>query len=179
MKKLFISKGVLLFLCLFFILSATFFAYANPPAKQAEKTLTIRELLEHPFYWDQRSINLTGEVIGQVLFSGDQACIHLLDHEGNLIGVWMDRKLQEKISCYGKHGIKGDTVKVEGIFHEICTQHSGDTDHHATKISIVEAGSILPPAKVVWTRLWVSLLILVILSFMYLRFKQRKSQFSE
>ncbi|MCE5224002.1 hypothetical protein LLG10_07470 [bacterium] len=147
-------KASILFFCLIFVFVLTLkpvFSTTESQINPNKKPLVISELLQNHSYWDQRVISLTGEVIGQPLFAQDLACIHLLDQEGNAIGVWMEKVYLSQISYYGRYRIKGDMVNVEGTFNLICSSHSGDTDIHASKITIIQQGKVVSSDKPVWS----------------------------
>ena len=175
-------KTLILFFCLFIVFVLTLkpvFSTTESQITPNKKPLSINELLENHAYWDQRVVSLTGEVIGQPLFAQDLVCIHLLDHEGNAIGVWMKKAFLSQISYYGRYRIKGDMVNIEGTFNQLCSSHSGDTDIHASKITIVQQGKVVSSDKPIWSLLilgWILLLYpgALVLSNQVKKYKLRK-----
>jgi len=154
----------LLILSVSLILRSAIVLAKDPEVKQ-ESVITVSELLNHYQYWNQRPIIFFGEVIGQPIFSQNQVCLHILDQQGNVIGVWLDKKYLALIKCYGKYRIKGDQVEVKGTFHSVCSSHPGDTDIHADGLSILHVGEIASQEKPNWMRLvlgifWLFLLLL-------------------
>lgn len=155
---------------LFMILSVFLFfqsgiVLAEDPEIKQESVITVNELLAHYQYWNQRTITFFGEVIGQPIFSQNQVCLHILDQQGNVIGVWLDKNYLDLIKYYGKYRVKGDQIEVKGTFHSVCSSHPGDTDIHADAFSILHVGEIGSPEKPNWIRLvlgifWLFLLLL-------------------
>ncbi|MDD4663814.1 MAG: hypothetical protein PHD83_04020 [Caldisericia bacterium] len=175
-------KVTILFFSIIFIFVLplrSVFSSTDSQVAASKKPLSISELLQNHSYWDQRVISLTGEVIGQPLLAQDLVCIHILDHEGNAIGVWMEKEFLTQINYFGRYCIKGDIVNITGIFNLLCSSHSGDTDVHASNISVSQQGVIVSPDKPIWSLFvlgWILLLYpgVLLLSNQVKKFKQHK-----
>lgn len=120
------------------------------------------DLVEDAQFYDGAKIEYEGEVIGDIMVRGDFVWINVND--GNrAIGVWAKQDLAKKIKIKGDYNYVGDKIKVKGTFNRACTQHGGDLDIHAEKISVIEKGHKiehpLDPKKVIVT---VVLLLIVI-----------------
>lgn len=150
------------------------FASAESLVNPRQNSLSINELLKNYHDWDQRQVNLTGEVIGQPLFTQNLVCIHILDHEGNAIGIWMEKIYLSEIKSFGRYRVKGDTIRLEGIFHLLCPLHSGDTDIHANKITLIKEGELISSEKPIWLLLILGWLLLLYPGFLMIYHQIKK-----
>ena len=146
----------------------------NASSLDEKPLLTVSELLNHHHYWDQRTITFSGEVIGQPIFSQNQVCIHLLDHQGNAIGVWINSDFLSQIKHFGKYRVKGDQIEVRGTFQVVCSNHPGDTDIHAEQFYILQEGFITPVEKPNMIRILFGIVFsLILLTVLLCRKKQQ------
>lgn len=120
------------FLILLLILPITVHAHA---AEQTE----INQLIEQATGLDGKGVTVQGEAIGEVLKRGDYSWVNINDGT-NAIGVWMITADAQKISSFGNYKNKGDTVRIDGIFHRACAEHGGEADIHSNTMTIVEKG---------------------------------------
>lgn len=171
MKHLIILSGLLLMIT---TTSHPVFADSEPSIQSTKKPLLISELLKNHHYWDQRFIQLTGEVIGQPIFADGRVCIHLLDQEGNAIGVWMDKIFLTEIHSFGKYRIRGDIVSVVGFFYEICSFHSGDTDLHIDQLTVIQPGKAIPADEPNWSLLLIGFLLMVYPALLFVQTQNEK-----
>jgi aspartyl/asparaginyl-tRNA synthetase len=98
-----------------------------------------RDLIDNAHFFDKRSVEIEGEVIGDIMVRGDYAWINVNDGS-RAIGVWSEKRMVKNIEFSGSYRNIGDTVKVIGIFNRSCPQHGGDLDIHASEISIIKKG---------------------------------------
>ncbi|OGB87051.1 hypothetical protein A3H38_02375 [candidate division WOR-1 bacterium RIFCSPLOWO2_02_FULL_46_20] len=105
----------------------------------AAAAVSSNDLIAKAHIYDGRTIEFTGEVVGDVMIRGDFAWLNINDG-AQAIGVWTNKQAAEKISYVGDYTHIGDTVKVAGQFHRACPQHGGDLDIHATEILISKQG---------------------------------------
>ncbi len=89
--------------------------------------VTVSKLLASPDKYNLSSIIISGEVIGQPLLRSNGAWFHLLDDERTAIGIWADKSTVESLKYFGRYGIKGDRVILQGIFYNAHPDHGGDT----------------------------------------------------
>lgn len=157
--------------CIFF-LAMSGKTLAKSASVLKEQVLTVSELLDHYHYWDQKTITMFGEVIGQPIFSQNQVCIHILDSQGNAIAVWINKQLLSQIKFYGKYRIQGDQINIKGIFQTICLQHPGDTDVHANQITVLKTGHTDPIEKPDWIRLYMGVCFMLVLLLIYFLLKK-------
>ncbi len=126
-------------------------------------------LVDAPKEWDGKSVDFTGEAIGEAMVRGDKAWVHLNDdayylknvEEGAPLGgynsgmaVWVDAALARQIRVFGDYKHEGDVAKVSGVFNAACAEHGGDMDIHAVSLEIITSGrdaqDPVEPGKVIW-----------------------------
>ncbi len=128
----------------FFLLSAFSFQLS---ADIEAPVVSAQELLENAEKYDGKTVIYKGEVIGDIMIRDEFAWINVRDETGAL-GVFCARGLVSAISHRGSYKFKGDMISVWGIFNRSCSQHGGDTDIHAEKITIIQKGEeILHPLE--------------------------------
>ncbi|MCM8830237.1 MAG: hypothetical protein NC824_04485 [Candidatus Omnitrophica bacterium] len=99
----------------------------------------IRALFETPSLYDGKEVIIKGEVIGDIIRDGTDYWINIKDENG-FIGVIINSSQKEKIRYTGRYKMKGDIVKVSGVYHLHCPLHLGERDIHAEKFEIIENG---------------------------------------
>jgi LPXTG-motif cell wall-anchored protein len=122
------KKTMLCRLWVFLLLSQTLFA-----------GIESTELIEKGFEYDGKTVDYTGEVIGDLMARKNHAWINVNDGT-NALGIWSERALIPPIKYFGSYVNRGDTVLVRGVFHRSCPEHGGDMDIHASAITIVVTG---------------------------------------
>lgn len=138
------------------------------------------ELVERSAANDGKSVDFTGEAIGEAMIRGDMAWLHLNDdayylsnseENGELHGynsgmpVYLPAELARKVDFFGGHRHQGDVVTVRGTFNATCVLHGGDTDIHADSLTRVAPGRRVAHAIETWKlvlALGLSLLVLVL-----------------
>jgi hypothetical protein len=117
-------------------------------------------------FYNGKTITFTGEAIGEVMVRGDYAWIHLNDdaymeanvEEGAKLGgynsgmaIWIPSALTAPVDTYGDYKHEGSIVQISGTFNAACKEHGGDTDIHATTLSVIRPGHLvddpIPPWK--------------------------------
>ena len=107
----------------------------------SSEKVKIKELFEKSEFYSGKSIIIEGEAIGEKMGKGDEIWINIKDEFENIgIGVVMSKKDSEKIENLGKYRIKGDIVRVEGIYNVNCPKHQGERDIHALKVEVIKKG---------------------------------------
>lgn len=101
--------------------------------------ISVGALVENPSLFDGKIVEIEGELVGDIIESKDGFWVNVLDSK-SVIGVWCLPGEKEKIKFLGRYGIKGDYVRVKGVFHKECVQHTGDRDIHAGSIDILKQG---------------------------------------
>jgi len=102
--------------------------------------LTSDVLIEEAQALDGKTIVYEGEVIHDIMHRGDHAWANISDGR-NTIGVWCRSALLSDVTLCGGYMRKGDTVRVEGVFHRACDEHAGELDIHAARVTILKPGS--------------------------------------
>ena len=106
------------------------------------KNIMVSDLLENPDEYNGRVIQIQGEVVGDIMFRGENVWISLHDGE-TAIGVWAAKEDAEKIKHIGSYRSQGDIVLVEGVFNKGCIDHGGDFDLHAEIFKVISEGEVV------------------------------------
>lgn len=101
------------------------------------------DLIDHAKDYDNQNVAFEGEVLGDILYRGEHAWLAVSDGS-NTIGVYVTAEQAKQISFVGGYGVRGDSVRVEGVFHRACAEHGGDLDIHASTVSVLHAGERVP-----------------------------------
>lgn len=124
---------------LFFIITLALLLF--PAAALADgNAVNSNDLIDHAKDYDQKTVVFEGEVVGDILMRQDHAWLAVSDGS-NTIGVWVTAQQAEQLSFVGKYGVRGDTVRIEGVFHRACAEHGGDLDIHADSVSVLAVGT--------------------------------------
>ncbi|ADQ47160.1 hypothetical protein Calkro_2337 [Caldicellulosiruptor kronotskyensis 2002] len=128
------------------------------------KPIDSNTLINNAFKYDGKFIEFQGEAIGEIMKRGNYAWVNV--HDGNnAIGIFLKYEDAKIIKYLGRHGVKGDTVYVKGIFNRACREHGGDLDIHAYQIKILKRGYEIEE-KVDKIRLVIGILIFTVGSFL-------------
>jgi len=113
----------------------------TPVAALAESEgVSSNELIDHAKDYDGQSIIYEGEVVGDILYRGEYAWLAVFDGN-NTIGCYVTKAQADQVSFVGGYGKKGDTIRVQGVFHRACAEHGGDLDIHADSIKVLSVGA--------------------------------------
>ena len=66
--------------------------------------------------------------------------ITVQDQEGRTVSAYVRNSLAAKLGVFGKYGLHGDKVAIEGVYHQACSKHSGELEIHATSLSVLVDG---------------------------------------
>lgn len=119
-----------------FLLAVLIFLAFGPAYAQPVSSNT---LINEARGLDGKQIEFEGEAIGDLMRRGDQALVNLHDGD-NAIGVWMPAAIMPEISHVGAYNVKGDRVKVKGVFNRACAVHGADLDIHAFEAVVTQPG---------------------------------------
>lgn len=105
----------------------------------------IADLAGADAYYDGQTVRVTGEVVGDAIHAtggvGKTVWITLVDVEsGSSVDVCMSEADAQKIDVFGAYGKTGTTLRVKGTYHLACTTHDGESDIHATVVTVVSPG---------------------------------------
>lgn len=151
--------GLAAALCL--VLALPVAAYADEPA-EGDNAVNTQQLPDSSFiydtsiidlsgadaYYDNQTVQVTGEVIGESIragVSGRHQWITLSSQgDSATISVYMSNESAAKIDTFGKYGTTGTTLQVRGTFHLVCADHEGLSDLHAEAVTVVAPGEQHP-----------------------------------
>jgi hypothetical protein len=133
---------------------------AQPPV------LSTTELVENSYKWDGQTVSFKGEVLQDLMVRKDGTWMNLSDGNNTAMGVFVPKGVaMPAISRTEDYRSVGDVVLITGVFHRVCVQHQGETDIHATSVTIVTPGSTkanpIHLDRVVWFVILAGLLGLV------------------
>ncbi|MFA5852757.1 MAG: hypothetical protein WC820_08650 [Spirochaetales bacterium] len=114
-------------------------------ASAQEQTISIvktgaLKLIDNAKAYDERQVEIAGELIGDVMVRGDYAWISILD-DGTAISAWIEKSMLPSDANIGNYARNGDIVRLRGIFHRACPEHGGDLDIHAKTLELVSKGA--------------------------------------
>jgi len=124
------------------VISAIFlaaFACSSSATSGFAQALSSSELIENAKELNGAIVSYKGEAVTAIMRRGAHSWISVNDGP-NAIGVWAKNDLAEKIIFIGDYKYKGDAVEIEGIFNRACSEHGGELDIHAGKITVLERG---------------------------------------
>ncbi len=126
-----------------------------------------KELLEKSKLFDNKKVVVIGECIGDIIKYKDDIWVNIKTQDGYFIGVVLNEKEAKKIKYLGRYRVKGDIIKVVGIFHANCPVHFGEMDIHSNKIEVLQRGEIYEE-KIQKKKVFLSLILsFTILFFIY------------
>lgn len=151
------------------------------PALGAEVMPTdLSKLIEAPQRYDQQTVTIQGEVIGDVLHRRKHVWLNV-NSNGTAMGIWTPEQLARQIKNIGDYDHRGDTVRLSGLFNRACPIHGGDMDIHADSIGIIAYGERIIRPIPGWELLVTVLLSLIgaVLFVFDLRRRRQKSLIKE
>lgn len=120
------------------------------PTQRADNSFiydtTIESLFEQASLYDNRTIQIVGEVVGDRINANDgtDRCWIMLtsldEDNSSSISVILSAEQAGQIDHYGRYGVTGTTLQVRGTYHQACPDHDGLPDVHATASSVVSKG---------------------------------------
>lgn len=138
----------------------------------AEGIADLNVILQNSKKYDQQHIEFNGEVIGDKFKDGEKYWINISDGK-NVIGVWIEKKLSQKIRYFGDYKHIGDQVRISGVFNRGCKEHGGDIDIHADKLVLLKAGSAWGH-KISPHKLYLAILLTMVVVFLVLMYSVRR-----
>lgn len=144
-----ISVTVSVILCFFLVLWITgpVAAASSEPVSAAAATVSastdpvsINDLVGHSSEYNNQTITIRGEAIGERLERQDGCWVNISDGT-NAIGIWATQNDAARIAVYGDYKHTGDTVTVTGVFYDSCRVHGGEPDVHASSLIVDNAGA--------------------------------------
>ena len=109
---------------------------AQPPL------LSTNELVEDSYKWDGKTVSFKGEILQDLMVRKDGTWMNLSDGNNTAMGVFVPRDVvMPVISRTEDYRTVGDIMLISGVFHRVCVQHEGETDIHATSVTVLTPGS--------------------------------------
>ena len=119
------------------------------PTQRADNSFiydtTIESLTEQATLYDNRTVQVIGEVIGDRISAGEDGycwiTLTVTDVEDKTsISVLLSDEQAGQVDRYGKYGVTGTVLQVRGTYHQACNEHTGLPDIHATDSAVVSRG---------------------------------------
>jgi len=131
-------------LCVVLTIMALAALIVVPVSANAEQppVLSTNELVENSYKWDGETVSFKGEVLQDLMVRTDGTWMNLSDGNNTAMGVFVPKDVtMPAILRTEDYRTVGDVVLITGVFHRVCVQHEGETDIHATSVTIVTPGS--------------------------------------
>ncbi|MBQ9043328.1 MAG: hydrolase [Eggerthellaceae bacterium] len=120
------------------------------PTQRADNSFiydtTIESLFEQASLYDDRTVQVVGEVVGDRISTNDGTgnCWVTLtsmdEANASSISVLLSAEQANQIDQFGRYGVTGTTLQVRGTYHQACGEHDGLPDIHATNSSVLAKG---------------------------------------
>ena len=105
---------------------------------------SIIDLSNADSYYDKQTVQITGEVVGDIIDARDGMVWVTLSETSNSsnasVAVLMTRESASHIDALGRYGTTGTMLQVRGVFHLACPDDQGLSDVHATSVAVVAKG---------------------------------------
>ena len=118
------------------------------PTQRADNSFiydtTIESLFDQSSLYDNRTVQIVGEAIGDRIDAGrgmSWITLTVIDSEDkSSISVLMSNEQATQVDHFGKYGVVGTILQVRGTYHQACDEHDGLPDVHATDASVMSKG---------------------------------------
>ncbi|MDO4442270.1 MAG: hypothetical protein Q4B69_00115 [Slackia sp.] len=105
----------------------------------------IADLAGADSYYDGQTVQVRGEAVGEAIRmtegQGDCVWVTLVDPEsGSSVSVVMKRADAERIDTFGAYGKTGSRLSVQGVYNLACSEHEGESDIHASVVTVEAKG---------------------------------------
>ena len=108
---------------------------------QSFRSSSVAELLSASSRMDGDKVRITGEVVGYAAKAdATHRWITIQDQEGRTVSAYVRNSLAAGVDVFGKYGLHGDKVAIEGVYHQACPKHSGELELHASTLSVLVKG---------------------------------------
>ncbi|MHB1322923.1 MAG: hypothetical protein ACYC6J_06930 [Coriobacteriia bacterium] len=113
---------------------------AQAAALQTPVTTGVVDLTGSESGLDGAAVVFEGEVVSELLAGGPgHGWLNVLDG-GMALGVWLPNEMAREVRAFGDWKSSGDVVRVTGTFNQVCAEHGGDMDVHATALVVLDRG---------------------------------------
>ena len=111
---------------------------------------SLTELASATSYYDGQTVQITGEVIGDILkdgLSGTHVWVTLASTSATsdaTIMIYLPVSSVSIIDTLGAYGTTGTILQVRGTYHLVCSDHEGISDIHVENVNVVSPGASSP-----------------------------------
>lgn len=143
----------------------------------AKERPTFNDIIENGKAYDDKTITVQGEAVGEAMGRGAYTWINITD--GTIpMGIWLKTEDAKMVKLFGDYHHKGDVIEVTGVFNRACDIHGGDMDIHANSISIIKKGEITShtlSVKKLYISIGLTIINLILISIAYKKIKTVKN----
>lgn len=109
--------------------------------------VTIEELAKADTYMDGQTVQVTGEVVGDMVISEENRAycwitLQSVERSDSELSVYMSVSAAESIDTFGAYGKRGTVLQVRGTFNLACVDHQGASEMHSENVSVVSKGAV-------------------------------------
>lgn len=107
---------------------------------------SLEDLAGADSYYDGQTVQVTGEAVGDAVraeIDGSMRWVTLESLEepgGSALAVYMTEGQAGLVDTFGDYAATGTTLRVQGTYHLVCSEHEGISDVHAETVSVVSPG---------------------------------------
>jgi hypothetical protein len=102
---------------------------------------SLRLLSENPGLYDLQEVEIVAEVLDE-LAQRNGTWLNVSDDTAGM-GIWVEKRQRlPDIMHFGSYNVKGDILRVKGIFQASCDKHLGQMDVHAQEVVVIGRGIV-------------------------------------
>ena len=110
----------------------------------------IAALNNQPHLYDRRTVQVTGEVVGDIINAEDPNYRWLIIQDLNTgsdaqISLYVTPVQAQKIDKFGRYGVRGSIIKATGMFQEVDPELEGAQSLRTSELDVLEKGVITKP----------------------------------
>lgn len=110
----------------------------------------ISALNNQPHLYDKRTVQVTGEVVGDLIKAEDPNYCWLIIQELSTgsdaqISLYVTPLQAQKIDMFGRYGVRGSIIKATGMFQEVDPELEGAQSLRTSELEVLEKGVITKP----------------------------------
>lgn len=110
----------------------------------------IAALNNQPHLYDRRTVQVTGEVVGDIIKAEDPHYRWLIIQDLNIgsdaqISLYVTPVQAQKIDKFGRYGVRGSIIKATGMFQEVDPELEGAQSLRTSDLVVLEKGVITKP----------------------------------
>lgn len=110
----------------------------------------IAALNNQPHLYDRRTVQVTGEVVGDIIKAEDSHYRWLIIQDLNIgsdaqISLYVTPVQAQKIDKFGRYGVRGSIIKATGMFQEVDPELEGAQSLRTSDLVVLEKGVITKP----------------------------------